>query len=423
MHSIQMRRALVRSTRVLAPPVAAAAIACSDPSLPTEPGDRPTTAITASAAIQVNSTADVVDAVPGNGVCQTAAGACTLRAAIQESNALAGQNTINLPAGTYPLTLRPRPGNDDASGSLAITGPLRIFGAGTASTIVDGIALRDQGFTQVTLKVLSSAGSVVMSQLTMANGGNANFACGGGNLFVQSGATVVLRKVALRGGWNSCEGAGIRNSGSLTLDQSEVTGSQSGGSGGGFDNRGTLTIGRSTISGNFAEDNGGAGVNSGQLTMINSTVSDNTSEFGTGGLSNSGTADLNNVTLTKNDPGGIVTAGGGVTEISNTIIASNVGFNCSGTLISQGYNLLSGTAGCTIAGDGTGNVLGLSPKLGPLQDNGGPTLTRALVAGSPARNAGNPATPGSSATACPVGDQRLLPRSATRCDIGAVEMQ
>jgi hypothetical protein len=219
----------------------------------------------------------------------------------------------------------------------------------------------------------------------------------------------------------TCEGGGIRNSGTLTLDQSVVTGSASAGSGGGFSNLGTLTIGRSTINANFAEDKGGGLSNFGQLTMTNSTVSDNTSEFGIGGLSNSGSAVLNNVTLAKNNPGGV--SGGGVTGLSNTIIASNVGFNCSGTLTSHGYNLLGGTAGCTIAGDGTGNVIGVAPMLGALQNNGGPTPTRALLAGSPARDAGNPATPGSSATACPAGDQRLLPRSATRCDIGAVEMQ
>ena len=191
---------------VLAAALAAGAIGCGESSLPSAPGDHPTTAITATAAFQVNSTADVVDAAPGNGICRTAAGTCTLRAAIQESNALAGANTINLPAGTYPLSIPPHPGKDDASGSLAITGPLRIFGAGTATTIVDGIAFRNQGTNQANLKVLVNAGSVTLSNLTLLNGGEWNSGlCGGSNLRVQAGATVMLRKVAVRGGRDYCQ--------------------------------------------------------------------------------------------------------------------------------------------------------------------------------------------------------------------------
>jgi CSLREA domain-containing protein len=405
--------------------------ACTDtPSGPTTTADRPLPSIAANAiaAFQVTATEDAVDAAPGNGVCRTAAGVCTLRAAIQESNALAGENTINLPAGTYPLTLPPRSGKDDASGSHAITGPLKLIGAGTATTIIDGAALRagDPGFayTQVALKVVATAGNVTIMGLTVQNGGNWNGSCGGSNLRVEVGATVVLRKTTMRDGLDSCMAGGIRNDGTLTLDQSEVTGNQSGGIGGGITNRGTLTIGRSTISANFGEDRGGGIDNSGQLTMTNSTLSGNFSEGGPGGLSNSGAAVLNNVTLTRNDPGGVSTTGNeAVTEISNSIIGANVGSNCSGTLTSRGFNLIAGTAGCTVVGDGTGNLIGMQAKLGPLQNNGGPTSTHALQAGSPARNAGNPATPGSSATACPIGDQRLLPRSATRCDMGAVEMQ
>ena len=58
---------------VLAATLAARAIGCGESSLPSAPGDHPTTAITATAAFQVNSIADVVDAAPGNGVCRTAA--------------------------------------------------------------------------------------------------------------------------------------------------------------------------------------------------------------------------------------------------------------------------------------------------------------------------------------------------------------
>ena len=63
---------------------------------------------------------------------------------------------------------------------------------------------------------------------------------------------------------------------------------------------------------------------------------------------------------------------------------------------------------------------GLNPRLGPLQNNGGPTPTHALLAGSPARNAADPARPGSGYPACGPLDQRGRSRDA-RCDMGAFE--
>jgi hypothetical protein len=94
--------------------------------------------------------------------------------------------------------------------------------------------------------------------------------------------------------------------------------------------------------------------------------------------------------------------------------------DCSGVLFGVGYNLIENVAGCTLGGTRVGNVTGLDPDLGPLQGNGGGTLTRALLAGSPAINAGNPFD-------CigPNGivldtDQRGFARKG-RCDIGAFE--
>src|SRR5262249_45681602 len=53
------------------------------------------------ATFTVDSTADAVDANPGDGTALTASGQITLRSAIQEANALAGSDTIVLPVGTY----------------------------------------------------------------------------------------------------------------------------------------------------------------------------------------------------------------------------------------------------------------------------------------------------------------------------------
>jgi len=83
----------------------------------------------AAATFVVNSTADAVDAAPGDGACATAGGACTLRAAVQEANG-PGQygegrvNTITLPAGTYVLTI---PGQSEpaSAGDLDVIGSSR----------------------------------------------------------------------------------------------------------------------------------------------------------------------------------------------------------------------------------------------------------------------------------------------------------
>ncbi len=82
-----------------------------------------------AATLTVNSTADVFDATPGDGVCATAGAVCTLRAATEEANALAGSDTINLPLGTYNLTL----GNE-----LILSDPVTIAGGGETGTIIDG---------------------------------------------------------------------------------------------------------------------------------------------------------------------------------------------------------------------------------------------------------------------------------------------
>src|SRR5690242_11137800 len=88
-------------------------------------------ASTQAAVFTVNSSVDLSDASPGNGICETAPGngACTLRAAIQETNALAGADEIVLPPNSYVLT---------NVSELAITDSLTITGGGASTTIIDG---------------------------------------------------------------------------------------------------------------------------------------------------------------------------------------------------------------------------------------------------------------------------------------------
>ncbi|MCG8591739.1 MAG: hypothetical protein MJE66_20770 [Proteobacteria bacterium] len=91
----------------------------------------------AAAIFAVDTTLDAVDAAPGDGVCATAAGDCALRAAVQETNALAGADTILLPAGTYTLSVAGQGEDAAATGDLDVEGDLAIVGEGAPVTIID----------------------------------------------------------------------------------------------------------------------------------------------------------------------------------------------------------------------------------------------------------------------------------------------
>jgi CSLREA domain-containing protein len=91
-----------------------------------------------AAIFKVNSTEDAVDIAPGNGVCMTAGGVCTLRAAIQEANALVGADEIRLKAAVYRLTLTGAGEDAAATGDLDITDSVTIVGKGATLTVVDG---------------------------------------------------------------------------------------------------------------------------------------------------------------------------------------------------------------------------------------------------------------------------------------------
>jgi hypothetical protein len=157
-----------------------------------------------------------------------------------------------------------------------------------------------------------------------------------------------------------------------------------------------VTIEASTISGNSANGdfgggfgNGGGIYNYGTVTMDDSVISGNSANGCGGGIvSVFGTATIEASTISGNSAylgGGICSST--LTTLQNSIVARNAGGDGSGEFDSFGHNLVGNTEGTSgwVATD----LLNVDPMLGPLQYNGGPTMTMALLPGSPAIDAGS----------------------------------
>jgi predicted outer membrane repeat protein len=320
---------------------------------------------------------------------------------------------------------------------------------------------------------IDNSGTLTVTSSTLRD----NSAGNGGGIFNRFNGTVTLTSSTVSGNSADQNGGGIYNQGTLTVTSSTLSdNSARGGAGGGiYNQQGTVTVTSSTLSGNFAGGGGGIYNDRGTLTVTDSTLSGNSAEgSGSGGGINnsSGTVTVTSSTLSANSantgggifntvpgggPGLIVTRstlsgntathngggiynqqaaltvtdstlcgnsagndGGGIfhfvgtATIRNTIFAGNtspLSPDLSGSLNSQGHNLIGNTTG------GSGfvdtDLLNVDPQLGPLQDNGGPTFTMALLPGSPALNAGDPAQLG-------VADQRGVVR-AGGVNIGAYQ--
>jgi len=444
--------------------------------------------LAAPLTFMVDSTLDIPDANPGDGICESTAGnVCTLRAAIQEANAHDGADTIQLQADAIYLLTRVGADDDALYGDLDITDSVAIVGAGP-TTLVDGnggttgdrvfsLFRCIRGATSMDGSCSNGDVTVTMSDITIVHGRSTG-GYGGGirNDAVLKldhciiGVNAVFGSTPLGGGiynagtlelddslvinnvtsaTNFPEGAGIFNQGTLTILRSTIGGNSTAGLGGGIlasaDVVATVRVRASTISGNSAAQGGGIFETVGLdvVDVINSTISGNFSTGNGGGIYvQSGFMFLYNVTVTENqansDETGSASGGGvynaaGTFNFANSIIANNqlivatvppsLDFDeCAGMLTAQGNNILTSvnTSHCTISGPAMiGGAL-----LGALQDNGGPTFTHALLAGSPAIDAESTVSCTELLDAPLTEDQRGVARpSGAACDIGAFEVE
>jgi hypothetical protein len=216
---------------------------------------------------------------------------------------------------------------------------------------------------------------------------------------------------------------------SLTVANSTISDNSSLDNGGGIFSDSGVSIVNSTISGNAGTSGGGIyclGSQGEDLSIVNSTISGNSAGTSGGGIYNFLSLLVANSTISGNSAGsggGIYNDGDDLVEISSTILnagalGANI-FNNGSTVTSDGYNLSSDDGGGYLTGPG--DQINTDPLLGPLQNNGGPTLTHALLPGSPAIDAGDP-----NFRPPPFNDQRGCPFVRVfndRLDIGSFETQ
>lgn len=306
----------------------------------------------------VDSSNDTVDLTPGDGVCADVTGACTLRAAIIESNARAGAQRILFDPSISTVTLT-RAGNNEEA---AMTGDLDI----NTSLGIDG---GEQGVT--------------------IDGGQLDRV-----IHVRQPAEVSLTRVRLTGGSATSPGGGLR------LEGASGVGSKA-------------TLNSVSIDHNDATTSDGVFVHSlSTLTAVNTTIGYN---FGHG-LNNAGTTTLLYSTMAQNQNFNLVSSGS--TTVTASVVLGHIGQACSAPVTSGGYNLSSDST-CSLGS--TGDVENVHPQMGTMNAPEGSQLRTFLpVAGSPVLDAIPPGTVGCGTTVAVDAHGEARPFGGA-CDRGADE--
>lgn len=266
---------------------------------------------------------------------------------------------------------------------------------------------------------LVNSAVVIINNLTISNGASgsplkseistlgSNDGLGGG-IYMSDSSTLSLNGSVVSDNTSTIAGGGIfmNNSGTLTMSNSTIRSNSSVSGGGIYINvSGTLNCDSNTINGNIATTGNGGGLFnsvSGTINANNNTIDGNSSGGDGGGIYNTATITLSNNTVSSN----VANRGGGIynnftATLNNNLVALNtatdgndlLGRDSLGNAFTGVYNLIGnadGSEGLASAPNRSGTTaIPIDPMLGPLQDNTGPTFTRALLLGSPAIDKGN----------------------------------
>ena len=316
-------------------------------------------------------------------------GAGSLRQAIAEASP---GDTIILPpsAAHYAVT----------SAQLVIEKSLTISGAGARRSVIDAMQTAHRVLRIKTANVTISGATITGAHEATEDGGG---------IEIEGSSDVTLENVSVSG--NAVKESEGYDTGAietvlgttLTIEASTIANNVAYNAGALWIG-GTAVITNSTIVGNRAGSKTRNGFpsaieNQGSLTLVNDTIAGNECFDGPGCGAILGTATAKNTIIAENLAGN---------EHNEEVVTSN----CSGAITSTGPNLENGSE-CEFAAHG--GLSNTNPMLGPLANNGGETETEALLAGSPAIDAGTN-------EGCPATDQRGVPRpQGASCDIGAVE--
>jgi CSLREA domain-containing protein len=333
----------------------------------------------AGLTFNVDTTVDLVDNNPGDGVCHTAAGNCSLRAAIMEANA---QGLLGNP-GPHTITLQP-----GTTYLLSITGPDE-DNAGTGDLDI-----------RVSLTITTPPGST--GQATIKPGNLGGFAWNDRIFDIESGLTVTLSGLYLTGGdpnpnGSPEDGGAIYDRSALTLQNTTLY-DNAGTFGGGVFNLSTapVTVVNSTISSNTAFYSGGGIWAGGPLTVTNSTIQDNAclgcdSSPGGGGILSRGPLTMRGSTVSGNSSSSF--AGGlrvesfpSAGDINNSTISGNRSALGGGGIVADGGGL--SVQGSTISGNQSNGGASNSQGGGIFMFSGSADIKNSTISGNKASTGG-----------------------------------
>jgi predicted outer membrane repeat protein len=355
----------------------------------------------------------------------TEASCQTEDAANDFSNAVAGGGVIDFDCGSDPVTIIVNTNATDQQVTVNGNGLIHLSG---------------EDLRQIFL--VSGSGNLILNDLTLEDGNTGQ----GGAIFIDSQASVTIRRSFLVGNNAANAGGGVYNKGTLVIEDSTLGSNIAGTNGGGiFNDGGSVTILKSYLISNQSNNGGAVYTANGQLTIEQSAVRSSFITNEGGGIYAAGDTAISNSTFSNNRAakGGAIFGAGNVTilnvtfnenradiagaiwrdlsstiTVQNSILAGSLdsggnspNLNCDGpTLTSLGHNIISDNT-CVPNPSIVGDLLGTNPLLGVWQIS--PLRAYIPDADSPAVDYG---------LDCPPVDQRGYPRPiGAACDVGSIE--